>query len=308
MDIIKLFEDNGIDYKTEGHKHCRPGWVNTACPFCTGNPGYHLGFPLDGHVFVCYRCGKHGITNTVSKLLGISYKESAKLVREYKGPAVSTDHKIKLKKKAFKYPSNTGPLTAKQKNYLAGRGFDPDYLEEHYGLLGTGHYSKLDKIDYKHRIIIPIYWNNEVVSFQGRQIKKEVDKADVKYKACPQIREKIQHKHIVYASPKNWEILKGSTGICVEGVTDVWKLGDFAFAVFGIKYRKEQVRVMRKHFKRIAVVFDDDPQAIKQAETLVEQLKWYGVEAWRVPVVNDPGSMSYDDAKHLVNGIVKKIY
>ena len=45
MDIVQLYQDHNVDFMTEGHPHCRPGWVNTVCPFCTGNPGYHLSSP-----------------------------------------------------------------------------------------------------------------------------------------------------------------------------------------------------------------------------------------------------------------------
>jgi hypothetical protein len=47
MDIIGLYRDFGIEHRTEGHKHCRPGWVNTECPFCTGNAGLHLGWHIE---------------------------------------------------------------------------------------------------------------------------------------------------------------------------------------------------------------------------------------------------------------------
>lgn len=46
MDIVRLYHDYGVDHRTEGHKHCRPGWVNTECPFCEGNKGFHLGWNI----------------------------------------------------------------------------------------------------------------------------------------------------------------------------------------------------------------------------------------------------------------------
>ena len=46
MDVLRLYQDYGVDHLTEGHKHCRDGWVNTPCPFCSGNDGYHLGWNL----------------------------------------------------------------------------------------------------------------------------------------------------------------------------------------------------------------------------------------------------------------------
>ena len=69
MDIIRLYRDYGIDHKAEGHKHTRPGWVNTECPFCTGNPGMHLGWNLKEEYFFCWRCGWHAPITTLSELL-----------------------------------------------------------------------------------------------------------------------------------------------------------------------------------------------------------------------------------------------
>ena len=44
MDILSLYQEHGVMIADEGHKHSRPGWVQTTCPFCTGHEGYHLGY------------------------------------------------------------------------------------------------------------------------------------------------------------------------------------------------------------------------------------------------------------------------
>ena len=67
MNIEQLYRDFGIPYATEGHKHTRDGWINIACPFCTGNAGLHLGFHLEDEYYVCWRCGGHSITDTLTK-------------------------------------------------------------------------------------------------------------------------------------------------------------------------------------------------------------------------------------------------
>jgi len=53
-------------------------------------------------------------------------------------------------------------------------------------------------------------------------------------------------------------------------------------------------------FKRIFVVYDDDPQAIVQAKKLIAELMFRGVEAIRVSIVGDPGSMKQDEADYFV--------
>ena len=312
MDIVKLYEDFNIPYKTEGHKHCREGWVNVPCPFCTGeHEGYHLGFPLHGKTFVCWRCGKHSLLEGLTTLLNISFKDARLVANKYGGLSVIKDKpKPQIQTLKFKYPSNTGKMEKAHRRYLKERGFDPKHLEEVWGILGTGPLSFLkdgDKlIDYKHRILIPIYWDGQIVTFQTRLIK-EIQHNTVKYLACPKAREKIHHKHIVYAHPEYWEKMKGGLGIIVEGVTDVWKLGEIAICTFGIKYKKEQVRILGRHLKYAAVVFDDEPQAIEQAEKLVAELQMFGVTAWRVPIKGDPGSMTMEQAAKFVKRIKSSI-
>jgi len=298
MNIIQLYQDYNIDYLTEGHKHCSIGWVNTPCPFCTGNPGYHLGVPINGGVFSCRRCGLHPPVKTLSKLLNISEHEARKLFIQYVGISVAKSVQVKIKKKKHKLPSNTGPLTEAHKRYLRNRGFDPEYLEEKWGLLGTGIFSKLDGLDYSRRVLAPFIWDEEEVTFQARDI---TGKHALKYLACPKAREEIHHKHILYGNQAAW----GDLGICVEGITDVWRFGDASFATLGIKYTPVQMRLIAKTFKVVAVCFDDEPQAIAQAEDLIADLQFRGLTAWRVPIVGDPGGMNQKDADKLVKQILK---
>ena len=56
MDIERIYRDYNIPHATEGHKHCREGWVNTACPFCSGNEGLHLGYNNADDYYFCWRC------------------------------------------------------------------------------------------------------------------------------------------------------------------------------------------------------------------------------------------------------------
>lgn len=300
MDAIQLYQDFSIPYKTEGHKHCRPGWVNVVCPFCSGNPGWHLSYNLAEDYYACWRCGFHPVVTVISKLLKLSLPATYAVIKQYGVLSYSqrkTTTKVKIRRKAFKFPSNAEPLSEKHKKYLESRNFDPDKVEREWNLLGTGVFSRLDDLSYKNRILIPFEWNGEQVSFDSRDI---TGKAQNKYMACPKERELIEHKHILYGNQTQWT----DTGICVEGPTDVWRLGGKAFATSGIKYTMQQVRAMRNSFKRIAVVYDDESQAVAQAKKLVADLRFRGVDAFRIDIEGDPGAMKEDDAKHLINSIL----
>ena len=307
MDVIQLYQDYSIDFLTEGHRHCSEGWVNTACPFCTGNPGYHLGFNLDDNYYICYRCGWHSVSETIAKLLHVSETEAETIIKGYGllVPKRRTEPVKKIRIKSFRLPSNTRPLEANHKKYLEGRGFDPDYLEKEWSLLGTGPISTLDTgsgnnkkiLNYRFRIIIPFIWDNQQVSFDSRDI---TGKHMSKYMACPGDRELISHKKILYGKQEKWK----NAGLLVEGPTDVWRMGTNSFAVSGIKYTLSQIRRISDNFNRVAVILDDDAQAIIQANKIVTELKFRGVDAFRVDIEGDPGSMKQEDADYLVKQLI----
>jgi hypothetical protein len=301
MDIIRLYQDYGVSFLTEGHKHCREGWVNTPCPFCTGNPGYHLGYNMEGNFYVCWRCGWHPVLTSIAELIHLSEKETIPIVKYYGIliPSLPKQPKIKVKPKEFKLPPNIlEELTWSHALYLMQRDFDPDEIHHTWGIVSSGPASVMDGINYRNRIIIPFYWNKELVSFDSRAPNPN---SDFRYIACPISRELIPHKEIIYCKQEGLQ----DTAICVEGPTDVWRLGVRSFAVSGIKYTPKQVRLIARMFKKVAVVFDDDPQAKVQANKLVADLKVRGVNAFRVDIKDDPGSMKQDDADYLVKQLIK---
>lgn len=307
IDILKLYRDFNIEYRETGHKHCRPGWVQIECPLCDGNAGYHLGYCLDidnkfAGGFVCWRCGGHSSFQVLRAILKppADVKEIIKTYRVsgHAGPSVHAE--VRVVKSAFKYPSATTALQPQHKKYLINRNFDPDYIEQEWGVLGTGPISTLsyrigkDKkvLDYRNRLIIPIEWQGRVVSFQGRAI---TSRSKMKYLACPEEREVINLKTIIYGKT-DWKRC-----LVVEGVTDVWRLGFGAVSLFGIKYTLQQIRVLSK-FEEVFLMFDPESQAQVQAKKIQAALNFRGV---KVELLNfletDPGDMKQDDADHLMS-------
>jgi len=303
MDIIRFYQDHSIPFQTGDHKHCRTGWVNIQCPHCVGSPGLHLGYSLSDNYYKCWRCGWKSEIKVIMKLTNLDYGEAKQIIKQYGGksrtPTKESKQKIRFAK--HKLPSNIGKLKPNHRKYLQKRNFDPDKLESEWGLLGTGPISMLDEIDYGRRILAPIVWNGKQVSFQCRDI---TDRHKLKYMACPKKRELIEHQNILYGNQSKW----GKIGIAVEGITDVWRFGPHAFGTFGIDFTPRQIREMRNAFDRIVIIFDDDPQAIKQAEKLKGNLKFRGMKAEIEFIEGDPGGMNQDNADYLVKTITTKIY
>lgn len=298
MDIIRLYQDYSVPHATEGHKHCRPGWVNTACPFCTGNVGVHLGWNLQDEYYKCWRCGWHSPVNTIMALLHIPIDEAYHLVKQY-GINRTVIQAKPRKRGVFKFPSGVERLNTQARNYLNNRGFNASELKRQWKLKSLGPLSTLEKGYYKHRILIPYIWNGQTVSFDTRDI---TEKQKDKYKACPKHLERIERKKILYGNQEQW----GETGICVEGPTDVWRFGVNSFAVSGINYTPAQVRLIAQIFERVFIVFDTEPTAQKAARKLRAELRLRGVTAQIVALPNggDPGEMKQTDADEFVNKLI----
>lgn len=296
--IEELFHDYDVETAPEYHKHNRPGWVNVECPFCSGeHAGYHLGFNEDGKYFYCWRCGGKLIIPTLATLLDISKAKAQQLAKEYRiyrPTEASKAVKVHTTRLPHRLPTDTVPLQQNHRRYLERRGFEPDYLVREWGIMGTGPAAKLDKTMYRHRILAPIHWQGRRVSFQTRDI---TDRQSMKYLACPQQREIIDHQHIVYCRED-----RGLTdvGVIVEGIFDVWRMGPQAVGTFGIDYTRHQLRVLSKLFRRSYIIFDNDPQARLQAQKLAGELKFRGQICAVIHIEGDPALLSQEDADYLL--------
>lgn len=180
--------------------------------------------------------------------------------------------------------------------FLDKRGLDPDWVEETFWVKESS-LSTLGGLDYSHRLIIPIYWRGELVSFTSRTLKPS---SPPRYLACPKRFEVTPHKSIVYirppaANPPRW--------LCVvEGPTDLWKLESIGLrgvATFGISWTMDQVMALREVGERFLVIYDNEDQAIYQAERLASRLRGLGLKAETTLVSSDPGELTADDVTHL---------
>lgn len=297
MDIELLYQDYSIIYYTEG-KNVASGWINVQCPFCDDHSN-HLGFNTETNSFRCWRCGYHPVIDTLIQLLNVSKDEARKIQKKYGGKSyiIAPDPVVKLNRFPFHFPSDTSSLKESHKKYLEKRNYDSELLEKVWDLKSTSAFSLLDKISYAHRIIIPIRWNNEIVSFQGRDV---TGKSELRYKTCPEQREKIKHKHILGGKQESW----CDTGIICEGWFDVFRLGEKACCTFGIEYTPYQISIIAKRFKRIAVAYDYELQAQNKAKQMVAELKFRGRDAFLVDIKDDPGNMTQTEANYLVKQII----
>jgi len=237
------------------------------------------------------------VENYIMKIEGVDYNEACKIYMEYDDdfiyrPSLGQDTIKKVNK--LEWPRGTVNLQSYHKTYLAQRNHDPDYLAQKYQLMGT-----LPAGPYALRIMAPIFYQGQWVSYQGRDI---TGKTPLKYKACKKELEIIHHKNILY----NLDNCKRKEIIVVEGLFDVWRLGDDTCATFGTSVSKKQINVLSK-FKRVFIMFDSEQLAQKKAKELADQLSLLGVESINISLSEgDPGDMATDDANKLKSELLGK--
>lgn len=305
MEIIKLYQDYGIQFAGQGERHYRENWIQVPCPFCTGNPGNHLGYNLQQNYFNCHRCGFKTHKKVIAKLIGISEQKANQVIRRYKGFSnFVAKPLIKTKRKQFKTPTNDSLYKHNYHcKYLRNRGFlkqDIQTLIDMMGVRAIGRFGMLDKINYRYRLFMPIIHENQVVSWQTRDC---TNKAPLKYLSCPSIREKIKHKDILYRYPKGKKII-----LC-EGVFDVWKVFVSGFhnvsCGFGVDITPPQIMELINNYNEILIWFDPDQAGERKAKKLAKTL-WMADKECSIikhDLNTDPGAMTKKEIKSILKGI-----
>jgi len=260
FDVKRFIQDYDINNYPEG-KNVGKGWIGIECPFCKDGT-VHGGFNIKEGYFSCWKCGGHNLYESIKALTELNHSDIIDILKNYKIGDNDTDIKIEpsneVKNEFVIIPGN--PLYGPYIQYLINRNFDPVKLEKQYALKATGPIG-----DYKFRIVAPIVFRGKEVSYQARSIINHENVA--KYLPCPKEKEVIHYKKILY----NLDNCNGDNIIVVEGITSVWRLGNHSAATFGIQYTTKQAYLLSK-FKKIFLVFDNDPERISQSTIQAKKL------------------------------------
>jgi hypothetical protein len=303
FDAARYLRDRRIDFDLDER-----GWAHIQCPMCrsavTGSQPNkkYMAYNQEKGYFTCWRCGGHDPENVVMALEGCQYHEACSRVLDYQAGYESRSMPWPVKQERLhptpthlEWPACTVAMMAWHKEYLASRGYDPEYLECKYRLLGT-----LDCGPYANRVLAPIFHEGHPVSYQGRDITGQ---SDMKYKTCRKADEVVHHKHILY----NLDNRRPHVLIVVEGIMDVWRLGDGAAATFGTKVTPEQVGLIASlRPSRLFTIFDVESDAQRRARWLRDQVAPLGMEAVNVRLSKgDPGDLPQDEADILMRELLK---
>ena len=285
FDAAQFCEDYNIEYWPEGSKNVGTGWIGIQCPFC-GDTSNHLGIEIETGKCVCWKCGGKKLTDVIWYFTKDKNKQD--IIDKYSWLFSHQPVKKNIKRK-LNIPGKR-PLIQKYKEYLTKRNFDPEYLEQKYDLRYGEPYTK-----YEYRLIIPVYYEKNIVSYQTRRVFED---NSIRYKNCSNEESIIENKKICY----NLDNCKMNKAIALEGVTDVWRIGDNSFATFGTSFTDEQLILINKIFDRVYWLYDPGEESTEKAKQAAYKLSATGVnvEIIQVDGINDPGSMSESDVIHLI--------
>lgn len=263
FDIRSYLDDIGIEYKEAGEKNVSEGRVGIECPFCD-DPSWHLGIHYEaGNYFTCWRCDERGdIITLIRKLEDVSFGAARAKLGQYQGGTTRSKKKKEPRlydevlPEDFEYivPGEEPPLV---NQWFGRRRFDLSLCQEYrLGWLSYG--------EYQLRLIVPVYLDGKVVSFQAVDT---TGNARVKYLDCPDDRATIPNKHLLYGIDD-----VGEQVILVEGVTDKWRVGRDAVALFGKSWSWQQLNLLYRKAKgkRMKVALDMD--AVRDGEKLAKGL------------------------------------
>jgi DNA primase len=254
-------------------------WANSTnisiqCPWCL-KESKHFTISVDKPTFNCYRCGESGSwVRLIAFIENISYQEAYKIIYGYVSYDLKTEEiKKEIKKISLPKLSN---FSEDAINILRKRNVSDDIIKKFdisYTRSGF----------HKNRIVFPITKDNEVWTFQSRQVYED--------------------KKPKYMAPKNsplGQLLYGydqmydsDKVVVVEGIFDhlnLYRDHVNVVASFGKKISQQQIEMLHcRNIQKVILMYDSD--ALKKIESL-----WYELghqfKTYMCPLFQgDPGDL-----------------
>lgn len=295
MTIQEYLRDRNVKFREKG-KNIGSGYLGVQyCPFCSIS-GFHGGINLKYPIYSCWACGKHSLTKFIRTIESCSWQKANKIVKQLYPDRIEEEEDKYVEKDESKFKQLLSQFSNKfskvHKRYLEERGFDFDTLRNKYNLLCCNDYP----LEFNYRIIAPVMINEKTVNFIGRDV---TGRSTEKYLVCPDRFSLMPKKKLLY----NLDSVTNKI-IIVEGITDVWKLGNGSVATLSMDWTRDQVlELCELELKAAFVIYDNEPRAQLRAQKLCNTLSILcnidHVERIELDGVKDPGELSEADIRYL---------
>lgn len=269
MTFIDLLDQLEIPFKDKGHEHCRPGWVQLDCPYCSpGWEHWRLGYNIRYGYLNCWTCGGKRIVDTLCELAPkLSPGEAHRLLKKVDEVDELSPREHRTRPGRLQLPKSVVDLTPqdarKHWSYLRQRFPHHDVMD----IIKLWNVQAIRQTtQYSWRLFIPITIAGEVVSWTTRSIS---DRPQKRYINAPGDHEKVSAKSVLYGADR-----AGPGIVICEGPLDAWAIGPGGTAIMGLTYSQAQIEQMARHPFRV-IWFDGERAAQRRARKLADDLSQF---------------------------------
>jgi DNA primase len=284
--------------------------INEQCPDFTRQQRKRLWVRLEENTGYCYRCARlFDVPKFVMHFERCTFRQAMTIVQKYasdepvSGSMLGVAARLSQRKKvAVQHPLVELPEGFRKierttyPRYLQERGLPlKDAIKFDMGYCLSGRYAN--------RLVIPVYFENRLVSWVGRAMWK-----------VPKNAEGMRGKKVVNAPGTsmgrflfNYDRAKNaSTLVITEGPFDAIAMGDCAVALFGTHLSHEQYGLLLKTKARKVVVLLDPDDAGRSASTkIVERLRPMFDEVSAPEIATDPDELSPTEQRRVLRAPAK---
>lgn len=262
--------------------------LNFPCPLCNDHKSRMF---LNRHTFLwqCHNCDERGnLYGFLERVLDLDPIEVHRIVRDldyhFVPPRAGKvdEAKVELPEGLIPLRNLSSPIERPFWEYLMGptRNLTPrEVVDYHMQACLIGRYAM--------RVIIPMYYQNKLVSFAARSI----------YDACPcgqkdpaTYKPKCEHKFVKILYPQGPhksgilfnmdKVIGNDEVVLVEGPFDAIRLRNRAVATLGATLSAEQRQLLHTHkFERVIICYDPDEAGQKGANRALRELRAAGFDA-----------------------------
>ena len=265
--IVRQFAEDNLKHIQE-----RGSQLFADCPFC-GKKHNHFNVSLETGKFNCYRCGKGGSFSRLTKQV-LGWKTDTKqLIENYSSNITLAtleniyNNDVSYGELFFDWQEGTISIfdskliCRRALEYLETRNLTRNQIKElqfRVGIEGR----------YKNMLVLPIYFDNEIVNLVARQIPEYPAKSRYLYPHKNEAVMEVSELVYNYDDAKDWEWV-----ILCEGVFDVIALKNKGWPVVGLLGKdisNEQVLLVSSTWNSVVVLLDGGFQkdAVKIARNL----------------------------------------
>lgn len=303
LHVRDLLEYLMLDYKAGGKNVARQD-INIDCPYCGAEK--HLAIHAEKGIPHCWVCEFIGVSpkprleRILADLTSLPLQEVRAAIIQHRDSWLSKEEEAPtidetlLPDNCYRFEDeDSGKNFESAFLYLKKRKISIDKI-----LRWDIRYTDIGEDITSNRIIFPVYFKGELVSWVGRDLSKEEWRS--RYYNCPRENSTKELKETLYGFDK---YPKGSkTLILVEGIFDKLNLMDNALGLYKASLSESQLDlVIELDPEEVVLMLDNDAYYRKGYPIAKELSTYFPVKNIHLPKGKDPADLSTPYLLHLIS-------